>query len=215
MKMGENIEQNDKPFNIAIVGLGGQGVITLTKLIASTSFGLGKKVCFNEIHGLSQRGGSVQSLIRLNEAHNPIFAAEDVDLVIGMEKLETIRYLYLAKKANPRVIMTNKYDIRSTHDLGLVTFPDEQEIDKEIARYASEVYLFDALGYEENFKGKFKPLNVPVFAILTTFPELGLPEKESKELVLDYLGRNMFIRQINKKAFEEGPKWLKKLEGSS
>lgn len=212
--MDEDIKQKEKPINIAIVGLGGQGIITLAKLIANTCFGLGKKVCFNEMHGLSQRGGSIQSFLRINETDNPIFAAEDVDYVIGMEKLETIRYLYLAKKANPKVIVTNKYDVRSTHDLGLVTFPDVEDIDKEIVRYSSELYLFDALGYEENFKGKFKPLNVPMFSILTTFPELGLPLKESKELVLDYLGRNLFIKQINKRAFEEGPKWLKKLEAS-
>ena len=211
--MNETIDTQDKPVNIAIVGLGGQGVITLAKLIANTNFGLGKKVCFNEIHGLAQRGGSVQSLVRINEANNPVFAAEDTDFVVGMEKLETLRYLYLAKETKPKVVMTNKYDVRSTNDLGLVTFPDEEELDKEILRYSSEVYLFDALGFEKNFKGKFKPLNVPVFAILTTFPELGLPQKESKELVLDYLGRNMFIRQINKRAFEEGPKWLKKMEG--
>ncbi|MHA1197834.1 MAG: 2-oxoacid:acceptor oxidoreductase family protein [Candidatus Heimdallarchaeaceae archaeon] len=209
--MSQNIETK-KPINIAIIGLGGQGVITLTKLIANVSFGLGKKVCYNEIHGLAQRGGSVQSLVRINESENPVFAARDVDYVIGLEKLEALRYLYLAKGSKAKVIITNKYLIRPTSDLGYEQFPDEDAIESEIKKYASELYLFDALGFEENTKTKFKPLNVAVFSAMTTFQELDIPPTKAEDLVAEYLGRNMIIRQINKKAFKDGPKWLRRLE---
>ncbi len=203
---------NEKSINIAIIGLGGQGVITLTKLIANVSFGLGKKVCYNEIHGLSQRGGSVQSLLRINEAENPVFAARDVDYLIGLEKLETLRYLYLAKGSKAKVIVSNKYLIRPTSDLGYEQFPDSQAIDEELKKHSSELYLFDAQGFEEDIKTKFKPLNVAMFSAITTFQDIGLPTDKAEELVADYLGRNMVIRQINKKAFKDGSKWLRKLE---
>ena len=202
----------NKPINITIVGLGGQGVITLAKLIANTNFMLGKKVCYNEQHGLSQRGGSVQSFIRINEADNPIFAAKDVDFIIGLEKLETLRYLYLARDAKPKVLVSNRYDIRTTADLGLEMFPKEEDIDQEILKYSSETYIFDALGFEASVKSKLKPVNVAVFSVLTLFPELGLPTGKAEDYVMEYLGRNILLKQINKKAFKEGPKWMKKVE---
>ncbi len=205
-------DYENKPINIAIIGLGGQGVITLAKLIANTSFMLGKKVCYNEMHGLSQRGGSVQSFIRINEADNPLFAATDVDFIIGLEKLETLRYLYLAREAKPKVLVSNRYDIRTTVDLGLEMFPESDDIDQEILKYSSDVYIFDALGFENSVKFKLKPVNVAVFSILTTFPELGIPSGKAEDFVTEYLGRNLILKQINKKAFKEGPKWLKKVE---
>lgn len=201
-----------KPLNIAIIGLGGQGVITLAKLIANTNFMLGKKVCYNEMHGLSQRGGSVQSFIRINEADNPLFAAEDVDLIIGLEKLETLRYLYLARKTKPKVLVSNKYEIRTTADLGLELFPNEDDIDQEILKYSSNTYIFDALGFEASVKWKLKPINVAIFSALTTFPELGLPKEKAEDYVNEYLGRNILLKQVNKKAFKDGPKWMKKVK---
>ncbi|MFW9851622.1 MAG: 2-oxoacid:acceptor oxidoreductase family protein [Candidatus Thorarchaeota archaeon] len=205
-------DKQNNTLNIAIVGLGGQGVITLAKLIANTSFMLGKKVCYNEMHGLSQRGGSVQSFIRINEADNPLFAAKDVDIIIGLEKLETLRYLYLARETKPKVLVSNKYDIRTTVDLGLEMFPDAEDIDREIIKYSSETYIFDALGFEASVKFKLKPVNVAVFSILTTFPELEIPTNKAEEYVLEYLGRNILLKQVNKKAFKEGLKWMKKVE---
>ncbi|TFG09568.1 hypothetical protein EU534_02000 [Candidatus Heimdallarchaeota archaeon] len=203
---------NSKPINIAIIGLGGQGVITLTKLIAEVSFGLGKNVCYNEIHGLSQRGGSVQSLLRLNELENPIFAAKDVDYIIGLEKSETLRYLYLAKESKAKVIVTNKYMIRPTNDLGYEQFPNADSIDIELKKYSGELYLYDALGFEENTKSKFKPLNVALFSAITSFEDLDIPSDKAEDLVSEYLGRNLVLRQINKKAFKEGSKWLRRME---
>jgi len=205
-------EIDNKPINIAIIGLGGQGVITLAKLIANTNFMLGKKVCYNEMHGLSQRGGSVQSYIRINEAVNPLFAAKDVDIIIGLEKLETLRYLYLAREAKPKVLVSNKYEIRTTADLGLEVFPESEDIDKEILKYSSDVYIFDSLGFEKSIKFKLKPVNVAVFSILTSFPELGIPSEKAEDFVTEYLGRNIILKQINKKAFKDGPKWIRKVE---
>ncbi|MHA1667823.1 MAG: 2-oxoacid:acceptor oxidoreductase family protein [Candidatus Heimdallarchaeaceae archaeon] len=206
------MEKNNQPINIAIIGLGGQGVITLTKLIANTSFSLGKKVCYNEVHGLSQRGGSVQSLVRVNEAINPIFAARDVDFIIGLEKMEALRYLYLAREAKPTVIISNKYELRTTSDLGIELFPESEKIDEEILKYSSRTFLFDTLGFEKIFKSKLKPVNVGVFSALVDFPELDISKSAAQKIVNDYLGRNVFLRQINKKAFNEGSKWLEQIK---
>ena len=142
-----------------------------------------------------------------------IFAAKDADYIIGLEKLETLRYLYLSRSEKAKVIVTNKYLTRATGDLGYEQFPDSQAIDDELRKHASDLYLFDAIGFEENTKTKFKPLNVAMFAAMITFQDLGLPIDKSEDLVGEYLGRNMIIKQINKRAFKEGSKWLRRLEG--
>ncbi|MHA1302587.1 MAG: 2-oxoacid:acceptor oxidoreductase family protein [Candidatus Heimdallarchaeaceae archaeon] len=202
---------NNEVKNIAIIGLGGQGVITLTKLLANTYLTQGRDVCYNEMHGLSQRGGSVQSFMRVNEPANPVFLSQDTHTIIGLEKLETLRYLYTAKEAKPVVIVTNKYEIRSTADLGLEKFPDSAKIDEEIAKHSSALYIFDAIQFEKSFKGLFKPLNVALFSALTSISDFDLSEEVAKEIVTKLLGKNIVLKRTNMKAFRDGSKWLKKV----
>lgn len=205
------MNKNNDIINIAIVGLGGQGIITLSKMIISSYIQLGKDACMNEIHGLSQRGGSVQSLLRVGEKNCPIFSANDTDFVIGLEKMETIRYLYSAKEANTKVILANYYEVRNTNDLGLEVFPNEEDVDKEIKKYSSDIYNFNTLEFEQSFKPKFKPVNVAVFSALTEIPELNLDKKVAKKVMLDILGKNIVLKRVNEQAFDQGSKWLKKM----
>jgi len=205
------MKEQEKPINIALVGLGGQGIITLAKLIANSAIKAGKHVCYNEIHGLSQRGGSVQSLVRLNDERNPVFAAEDVDIVIGLEKLETLRYLYSANNAKPRVIISDYYEIRQTAYFGYEKFPEEEEIDQEIKKHASELYVFDAEKFAKFFSNRFKPYNVGIFSAIIDLDLLKIPTNIAEEEVKRKLGRTIFLKRLNLKAFKEGKKCLKKI----
>jgi len=202
--------ETDEPINIALVGLGGQGIITLAKLIANTAAKAGKEVCYNEVHGLSQRGGSVQSLVRLNDGRNPVFAATDVDLVIGLEKLETLRYLYSTKGRKPKVIVSDYYEIRQTAYFGYEKFPEEEKIDEELKKYASELYIFDAKKFARMFANRFKPYNIGVFSAIIDLDWLNLPKDIAEEEVKRKLGKNVFLKRLNLKAFKEGKKCLKR-----
>ena len=212
MRVSSKMSKKEKKINIAIVGLGGQGIITLSKLITRIYFELGKEVTMNEIHGLAQRGGSVQSFLRVNEYDCPVFAYNETDFIIGLDKLETMRYLYLAREAQPKVLFTNKYDIRNTDILGIETFPKEYQIDEEIKKYSSSLYFFDALNFEKNFRYRFKPLNVAILSTLTEIPEFQLPKDITKKEMLGYLGRNIFLKRINELAFKQAPKYFTKME---
>ena len=207
------MNQTKNTINIAIVGLGGQGIITLSKLIINTYIQMGQKACMNEIHGLSQRGGSVQSLLRIGDSNCPVFASNDTDFIIGLEKMETIRYLYTAKKAKAKVFLANYYEIRNTADLGLEVFPKNEIIDKEIEKYVQEMYIFETLDFEKSFKPKFKPVNVAVFSALTEIPELNMDKNLAKKVMLDILGKNIILKRINERAFDQGTKWIKKRVG--
>ena len=207
MKMPEA----ERPINIALVGLGGQGIITLAKLIAASAIKTRKKVCYNEVHGLSQRDGSVQSLVRLNDDRNPIFAAEDVDIVIGLEKLETLRYLYNTNGTKPKVIVSNYYEIRQTSYFGYEVFPEEEKIDTELKNHSSELYLFDTEAFTHHFKNRFKPYNVGIFAAIINMGILNIPLKVAEDAVKAKLAKNFFLKKLNLKAFEEGKKCVKKV----
>ncbi len=79
-------------FNLLIVGVGGQGGLTLSRIMAEAAVLSGLSVRTGETLGMAQRGGSVQSFVRIGEVvRAPIFAKGDADALIGLEALETAR----------------------------------------------------------------------------------------------------------------------------
>ena len=90
----------EKTFGIVVAGVGGQGTITLSQLILGAAWKSGYKALQSEVHGMSQRGGSVnaQILISSNEVSSPVIMEGAGELLIGVEPLETLRYLNLLKK---------------------------------------------------------------------------------------------------------------------
>ncbi|OGZ19039.1 MAG: hypothetical protein A2175_01810 [Candidatus Nealsonbacteria bacterium RBG_13_42_11] len=86
--MPKNIDQ----FNIVIKGVGGQGLITLLQIIAEAALSEGYSVRTSELHGLSQRGGSVEVHIRFGKKiYSPIVAQGKADLILGLEMQEGLR----------------------------------------------------------------------------------------------------------------------------
>jgi indolepyruvate ferredoxin oxidoreductase beta subunit len=85
-------------FNILISGVGGQGVLLTSKVIAEAALLAGLDVKQSEVHGMAQRGGSVLSQVRFGDkVFSPIVSEGEADLLIGFEPLETARYLHFLK----------------------------------------------------------------------------------------------------------------------
>ena len=90
---------NKDNFNVIIAGVGGQGVITLTKIIAEAALIEGKDVKTSELHGLSQKGGSVQTHIRIGrKVYSPLVAEGSADLILSLEITEGLRNINYAGK---------------------------------------------------------------------------------------------------------------------
>ena len=93
--MPKNLEK----FNIVIVGTGGQGLITLLQIIAEAALFEGYEVRTSELHGLSQRGGSVEAHIRFGQKiYSPLVSQEKADLILGLEMQEALRGIYFANQ---------------------------------------------------------------------------------------------------------------------
>lgn len=95
-------------FNIIISGVGGEGLITLLQIVVEAAFIDGYDVKSSELHGLSQRGGSVLTHIRLGEkVYSPLIELGRADLIISLELLEGLRSLNFANKNTH--ILVNEY----------------------------------------------------------------------------------------------------------
>lgn len=91
------MSQKQGQFNIVVVGTGGQGLITLLQVIAQAAVFSGLDVKTSELHGLSQRGGSVEVHIRFGKkVYSPLVAKGEADLVIALETQEALRAAYFA-----------------------------------------------------------------------------------------------------------------------
>lgn len=98
----------NKNFNIIISGVGGQGVITLLSLIDEAALIEGYDLKSSELHGLSQRGGSVLTHIRFGKkVYSPLVQEGQADLIISLELLEGLRTLNFANKDT--AVLVNKY----------------------------------------------------------------------------------------------------------
>ncbi len=99
--------------NLIFAGVGGQGVLLIAELTAQTAVRAGYDVKQTEVHGVSQRGGSVESHVRFGDAntvYSPLVRAGQADVVIGLEKLEALRY---ADFLNPATgsLLVNDHEI--------------------------------------------------------------------------------------------------------
>ncbi|MCK4568363.1 MAG: 2-oxoacid:acceptor oxidoreductase family protein, partial [Candidatus Thorarchaeota archaeon] len=94
--------------NIAITGVGGQGVLTLAELLAKAALSEGLNVRVGEIHGMAQRGGHVVCTVRIgDDAKGPIIDAGAADLLVGFEPVETLREIHLVKKGGYVLMSSN------------------------------------------------------------------------------------------------------------
>ena len=95
--------------NILLCGVGGQGTVLASKLIAATAMEKGYEVRTAETIGMAQRGGCVVSHVRIgSEIHSPLIPEESADIIIGFEPAETVRCLHYLKE-NGTVIVNSRF----------------------------------------------------------------------------------------------------------
>jgi indolepyruvate ferredoxin oxidoreductase beta subunit len=133
--MSKKIEQ----FNMLIVGTGGQGLITLLQIISEAAVSEGYDIKTSELHGLSQRGGSVEVHIRFGKKiYSPLVAQGKADLVLGLEEQEILNGTYFA---NPKTsFLINQFVI----PIPLAKPVDEAEIIGELKKISKNIVLVPA-----------------------------------------------------------------------
>ncbi len=130
--------------NILLVGVGGQGILLASEILSEAFMLAGFDVKKSEIHGMSQRGGSVVSHVRFGkEVFSPVVPEGQGDILFGFELLETYRYLSLLKPG--ATVVANDYKIAPPSVLlGQAVYP--QALPEKIQAKFSEFLLVDGQG---------------------------------------------------------------------
>ena len=110
--------------NVLIAGVGGQGAILASELLALAAIAAGHDAKQGEFHGVAQRGGSVFSHVRFGDrVYSPMARLGEVDLLVALEKLEALRYAHFVKPGGTIIVNDHKVEPIRTADRR--PYPDE------------------------------------------------------------------------------------------
>jgi indolepyruvate ferredoxin oxidoreductase beta subunit len=185
--------------NILLVGVGGQGIILASNLLAKLGLRLGLDVKKSEIHGMSQRGGSVESHVRLApEVLSPLIPRGQADFLVCMEQAESLRHLDFPKKEGT-ILVSNARVIPPSVTAGDEAYPSTEEIRGELEKHFENVYMLDVPELLREV-GNPRTANIILLGALSTF--LSWPKAEWEATLAETLPPK--ILQVNQKAFALG-----------
>ena len=128
-----------KDFNMIVVGTGGQGQITLLQIVARAALEEGYDVKTSELHGLSQRGGSVEVHLRFGrKIYSPLIPQGEADLILGLEMQECLNAVHFSNSKTTFLI--NKYIV----PISLQKAIPEEEILKNLKKITKNIILISA-----------------------------------------------------------------------
>ena len=183
--------------NIMIVGVGGQGSLLASKMLGKLLLSQGYDVKVSEVHGMSQRGGSVVTYVRYGEkVYSPIIDKGEADYIISFEKLEAARYVSYLKKGGKIIVSTQEIDPMPVIT-GAAQYP-ENLIEKMQAAGA-DVDAIDALSLAME-AGSSKAVNLVLMGRLLKYFDAS---EEAWMEALEACVPPKFL-ELNKKAFAMG-----------
>jgi indolepyruvate ferredoxin oxidoreductase beta subunit len=188
-------------FNIIITGTGGQGIVLLTRVLGNAAIKARLSVRVGEIHGVSQRGGSVLSFVRMGErVFSPTVPVGTGDVLIGLEPAEALRSLkYMSPKGllllNTRPILPN------TVKTGRAQYPALEDILRIARRAAARVVPVDAARIAADAAASGAQ-NMLMLGILAGFCSAPVSERIFKEAIEEMVHRT-FVR-ASLAAFDQG-----------
>ncbi|BCI60494.1 indolepyruvate oxidoreductase subunit beta [Solibaculum mannosilyticum] len=185
--------------SIMIVGVGGQGTLLASKLLGNALLSRGFDVKVSEVHGMSQRGGSVVTYVRWGEnekVYSPVIEKGEADVIVSFEQLEAARWLPYLKKGGKMVVNTQCMDPMPVIT-GAAKYP-EGLLDR-LEEAGVDVTAIDALSLAKE-AGSEKAVNVVLMGVM------------ARSLDIDYDHWQETIRQtvpakftdMNLKAFDLG-----------
>lgn len=183
--------------NVMIVGVGGQGSLLASKLLGRLLITKGYDIKVSEVHGMSQRGGSVVTYVRFGEkVYSPIIDKGEADFIVSFELLEAARYTeYLSADGK---IVTNTQQINPMPVItGVAEYP--QDLEKEMKEKGIFVDAFDALSLAEE-AGSAKAVNIVLMGKLSNYFDFS--EEDWMNAIEESVPAKFL--ELNKKAFALG-----------
>ena len=183
--------------NIVLAGVGGQGILLASEIVARAAMSAGFDVKTNEVHGMAQRGGSVLAQIRYGrEVNSPLVELGTAQVLASLERVEALRYVdYLAPGG--LAVVSSQAVVPVTVSSGQATYPEDAE--QRIRQFFPRLIYFDAVEIAGR-AGNIRASNSVVVGALAT--GLALPP-EAWQAAIRAAVKPKFV-EVNLRAFEAG-----------
>ena len=194
-------------FKIVVAGVGGQGTLLVTRLLADTAIRAGMHVKIGETYGMAQRGGPVMGHIQIGgKINNPQIRKGEADVLIGFEPAEAVRRGVTYLKRGGLAIINTRVIAPVEVVSGMRFYPDMEKMIKLLRNVTDEIHLFDATGIAEEAGDPITTNIVMLGAItkseLLTYSEEAVVEALKTGLKPQFLEMNMRAFELGKKVYD-------------
>lgn len=189
-----------KTFNVLFTGVGGTGVLTAARILATAALVENHNVRMGEIHGMAQRGGAVTCTVRIgNSVHGPIIPTGKADVLLSVEPIEALRQVNQIYAAGTIVVGEHRI-IPTAVLLGRAEYPSDKEILNDLAKFANVVTI-DAAGLARK-AGSILTINTVLLGAAIGLGLIPIKEKSILTGIKDVLPSR--YHRMNIDAFEKG-----------
>jgi len=183
--------------DIILAGVGGQGILTIATIIGDAATAAGLSLKQAEVHGMSQRGGDVQSNLRLSTEtiHSDLIKQGTADLIISMEPMEALRYVqYLHENGS---VVTSSHPFKN-----IPNYPDEEALMKELDSLPHVAALpIEDVAKEHNLP---KSANVILLGMAARYIDILSPEQLRESTTRVFAPKGDKVVEANLMAFDLG-----------
>lgn len=167
--------------DIILCGVGGQGILSIATIIGEAAMKEGLYIKQAEVHGMSQRGGDVQSNLRLSSSpiHSDLIGNGQADVIISMEPMEALRYLPYLNKETGWIITS------SVPFVNIPNYPDMQQINSEYANMKNAI----SIDIEKLAKDNGIPRSANVILLGAALKALGIDREMVENAIRTVFGR--------------------------
>ncbi len=187
--------------NVLLVGVGGQGILTTSAILARSALKAGVNVVTAETHGMAQRGGSVEVHVRFGNVDSPLIPFGAANIVVSLEPVEILRYTQYLND-DTKVILNTRSIIPPTVSSGIGKYPELEEILKTVKKITHDVSVVNASDVAEKHAGTVQATNVVVIGMLAKKIELPFSFETIQETIKEFFPERLV--EPNLKALKAG-----------
>lgn len=188
--------------NLLFCGVGGQGILLCSDVVAYALMREGYDIKKSDVHGMAQRGGAVESYLRFGKkVYSPLVEAGTLDICVGLELMEPLRYVSLYSKNTKVIVNTQKIPPIGV-TTGLEAYPEDPV--GTLKKFGLEVYPLDAFGICSAL-GETRAVNMAMVGALSWF--LPVKVRTIEEVIKWRLPEK--LHRVNLEAFRQGRRALK------
>ena len=188
------------PYSFVLVGVGGQGTLLASNILAEVGLAAGFDVKKSEVHGMAQRGGSVASHVRWHpeQVFSPLVGLGEADILLSFEKVEALRFAEFLRRGGTAVV-NDMAIVPVTVSSGTAVYPGDEHLAKVFDALDAELVMVpgERLAQEA---GNVKAANVVLLGAVSRL--LPLPEETWWECLAQRVPKNFL--ELNRVAFASG-----------